>query len=58
MVGDMNMSENDGYTLDAEEQKRRIAERKKKQLEAEDFTLSPEEIERKKREATETEFQE
>jgi len=47
----------DGYTLDAEEQKRRIAERKKKLLEAEDFTLTPQEIEARKHSATETETQ-
>lgn len=56
MCGD-KMTENEGYTLDAEEQKRRIAERKKKQLESEDFTLSQEEQERRKREATETDIQ-
>jgi len=50
--------ETEGETFDSEEQKRRIAARKKKQLESEDFTLSPEEIERRKREATPTEFQE
>lgn len=50
-------TENEGPTFDAEEQKRRIERRKKRQLEAEDFVLSPEEIEARKRNATPTETQ-
>lgn len=41
----------------SEEQKRAIAEKKRKQLESEDFTVSPEEAERRKRAAHETETQ-
>jgi hypothetical protein len=44
-------------TFDAEEQKRRIAEAKKRILEAIDFIDSWEEIEAKKRSATETPIQ-
>lgn len=51
------MSDNESYTLDSEEMKRRIAERKRKQLEDVDFTHTPSEIEERKRNATETETQ-
>jgi hypothetical protein len=47
----------EGYTLDASEQVRRIAELKKKLLEAVDFCTTWEEQEEKKRSASETEFQ-
>jgi len=54
----IDVSENDeDATFSASEQVDRINRRKKKQLENIDFTLSPEEIEKRKREATETEFQ-
>jgi len=44
-------------SFDAEEQKRRIAEAKRKILEYVDFTLSELEIENRKHEATETPIQ-
>ena len=44
-------------SFDAEEQKRRIAEAKRKILEYVDFTLSQLEQENRKHEATETDFQ-
>lgn len=45
-------------TTNSENARRRQAERRRKLLEAQEFQLSPEEIEKRKREATETEFQE
>ena len=56
-LAENNATLGEDSTLDVEEFRRRQRERRRKIIESEDFTHSPEEIERRKREATETEIQ-